>query len=81
MEKTVKVIKDFTGTEHNALVVIGRVAIVQNGIGKYVKMFCDKSSYVYGAINIDGWTFGSGSVMEYSSLQDACNSIHPQTVI
>lgn len=78
--KTVKVIKDFTGYEWDALVIIGRVAIVRNRIGKYVQMFCDRSEYVYGSDNITGWTFGSGNVSEYETLQDACNGIHPNNV-
>lgn len=66
--KTVKVIKDFTGDEWNALVIIGRIAIVKNKIGKYVQMFCASSEYAYGYIS------------EYDTLQDACNAIHPNNV-
>lgn len=78
--KTVKVIKDFTGYEWNALVIIGRVAIVKNMSGKYVQMFCDRSQYVYGSDNVTGWTFGGGNVSEYETLQDACNGIHPNNI-
>ena len=79
--KTVKIIKDLIGDNWNALVIIGRVAIVQTVAGKYVQMFCDRSKYKYGSDNTNGWSFGSGYVLEYNTLQDACNAIHPDNVI
>jgi len=81
IEKTVKVIKDFTGDEWKALVVIGRVAIIKNIEGKYVQMFCDRSKYKLGSDNLTEWSFGGGNVSYYTTLQDACNGIHPKNVI
>jgi len=81
MEKSVKIIKDFNGEEWEALVVIGRVAIVKNASQKYVQMFCQRSSYMYGSDNIEGWTFGSGHVIEHNKLQDACNEINPKNIL
>ena len=80
-EKTVKVIKDFTGDEWKALVVIGRVAIIKNIEGKYVQMFCDRSKYKLGSDNLTEWSFGGGNVSCYKTLQDACNGIHPKNVM
>lgn len=62
-------VKDFVGKIWEVYAVCGRYVVVQNGVGKFVKMWRDRKSSAY--------TFGSGHVSEYNTVEDCLASINP----
>ena len=71
-------IKDCAGNEWNCVAIISRLAIVVNERGRYVIMHSD--TYEYGLPLPEDYTFGSGNVTEYRTLEDAVNGIHPKNL-